>query len=285
MSINKPFNDGHFYSPIVNLDEVKQAAARIWPNQPETLGIDYNDANHIDWLTNEFPKYLPDYDYPLEEPTQGSHYAFYHHNSQFSWLDAKTLFVLLRSLKPRRMIEIGSGFSSLLTADVNRRFLHHQLELTCIEPYPRPFLIEGVPGIRSLLQSKVEEVPLSVFTNLQAGDILFIDSSHVSKTGSDVNYICFDILPRLQAGVVIHIHDIFLPADYPKEWVLGEWRSWNEQYVVRALLMFSTAFEVLFGCHYAVYRHAELVKQALGGELYGGGSLWIKKLGGEAVQG
>jgi len=176
------------------------------------------------------------------------------------------------------MIEVGSGYSSLLTADVNRRFLNNELALTCIEPYPAPFLLEGVPGMSELIESQVQDVPLSTFERLQSGDILFIDSSHVSKTGSDVNTIYFDIIPRLKRGVLIHIHDIFLPADYPKEWVIDEKRCWNEQYLLRALLMFSHAFEVVFGCAYAAYQHADWVKKALGGELYGGGSLWIRKI-------
>ncbi|OQW90754.1 MAG: hypothetical protein BWK79_18900 [Beggiatoa sp. IS2] len=270
-----PFPDGHFYSPIVNIEDIKQAQAKIWPSSPQVLGINFNDASHQHFLTQEFPQYLKDYDYPLEKTADN---RFFHNNPNFSWLDAKTLFVMLRALKPRRLIEIGSGYSSLLTADVNQRFLHRHLEFTCIEPYPADFLVAGVPGIQQLLPNKVEELPFSTFTQLQAGDILFIDSSHVAKTGSDVNTIYFDIIPRLAAGVIIHIHDIFLPTDYPKEWVIDEGRSWNEQYVLRALLMFTNAFEVIFGCHYALLQHADLLKTALNGELYGGGSFWIKKI-------
>ena len=111
--------------------------------------------------------------------------------------------------------------------------------------------------------------------------MLFIDSSHVAKTGSDVNHLCFEVLPRLRAGVRIHFHDIFLPSDYPKPWALDENRSWNEQYVVRALLMHSNAFRVLFGSSYAFAAHAEALREALrerDGACYGGGSLWIEKI-------
>jgi hypothetical protein len=110
--------------------------------------------------------------------------------------------------------------------------------------------------------------------------VLFVDSSHVAKTGSDVNHLCFDVLPRLRKGVRIHFHDVFLPADYPKAWVLEQNRSWNEQYVVRALLMYSTHFRVLFGSSHAYHAHAEALRAALrepGGAYYGGGSLWLEK--------
>jgi len=119
------------------------------------------------------------------------------------------------------------------------------------------------------------------FTSLQAGDILFIDSSHVAKTGSDVNFLYFEVLPRLASGVRIHVHDILLPADYPKDWVLRENRSWNEQYVLRALLMYSTGFRVMFGCNYAFRGFPGLVAAALGdpnGPSFGGGSLWLERL-------
>ena len=108
---------------------------------------------------------------------------------------------------------------------------------------------------------------------LLSKNILFIDSSHVSKTGSDVNHIYFEIIPRLKKGVVVHIHDIFLPSDYPQDWVLNQGRSWNEQYVVRALLMYTRAFEVLFGSAYAVHKYPQLVQRISGGKLEGGGDL------------
>jgi Methyltransferase domain len=274
-NLPKKFPDGHFYSPLVNIDEVKQGENRIWSERPELLGIDFNSASHRFLLSEVFPSYISDYDYPLAAHSEAN---YFNDNSQFSWLDSRTLFVILRHLRPKRMIEIGSGFSSLLTADVNRRFLNSQLEFTCIEPYPRNFLLTGIAGISHLIQSKVQDVPLSSVTNLQSGDILFIDSSHVCKTGSDVNHIYFEILPRLPVGVFIHIHDIFLPYEYPKHWVIDDCRSWNEQYLVRALLMYTQAFEVIFGCNFAFHKYPELVSKVLNGDLYGGGSLWLRKI-------
>jgi hypothetical protein len=179
------------------------------------------------------------------------------------------------------MIEVGSGFSSLLTADVNARFLSGGMHFSCIEPFPREFLKSPIPGLSELIIEKVEDLPFSLFEELNEGDVLFIDSSHVSKTDSDVNYLYFEILPRLKPGVYVHIHDIFLPCEYPQDWAIEANRSWNEQYLLRALLMYSTQFEVVFGCKNAEVKYRPLIAEALGkpvNKVFGGGSFWIKKI-------
>ena len=139
----------------------------------------------------------------------------------------------------------------------------------------------GIEGISRLIEDKVQRVSIEEFASLEAGDFLFIDSSHVAKTGSDVNRIYFEVLPTLAPGVHIHIHDIFLPNEYPQSWVVDENRSWNEQYLVRALLMYTKGFRIEFGCSYAFHAFPELVIKALAhpkGHGYGGGSLWLTKI-------
>lgn len=270
---------GHFYSPIVDPSQLD--SDRLWPSHPEVLGIDFDDLGHERILRDIFPRFMADYDYPehLDETPELT--QFYTQNSQFTWLDARALFVLLREWKPQRFIEVGSGFSTLLAADINHRFLGDSVEITCIEPYPRVFLRQKIPGLTRLIQDKVQNVPLAEFTRLQAGDILFIDSSHVAKTGSDVNFLYFEVLPRLAPGVRIHIHDIFLPHEYQRAWVIDENRSWNEQYLLRALLMYSSGFRTVFGCSYAFTRYPELVIAALAhpqGHGFAGGSFWIERV-------
>ena len=187
---------------------------------------------------------------------------------------------MLNQWKPKRVIEVGSGFSSLLTAHVNHNMLNNSIDFTCIEPYPREFLKKKIPGLNNVIVEKVQNLDKSIFTALEAGDILFIDSSHVAKTGSDVNSLFFEILPILKKGVRIHLHDIFLPFEYDKIWVLEENRSWNEQYLLRALLMYSDTFKVLFGCNYAQYKYPELVSKAMAlkkQQGFGGVSIWIEK--------
>lgn len=275
------FADGHFYSPVVDREDIIKRQETIWKNNPELQGINFDPDQHEIILSQWFPRHLDAYDYPEQLEETPDLNRFFTQNSQFSWLDSRTLFVLLNEWKPKRMIEIGSGFSSLLTADVNTRYLDKSIDFTCIEPYPREFLKKSVLGITSVITERVEKIPLDIFNGLEAGDILFIDSSHVAKTGSDVNYLVFEVLPSLKPGVRIHIHDIFLPREYPKEWVIKENRSWNEQYVIRALLMYSTAFRVLFSCSYAFHHYPELITLALklkNGRSYGGSSLWLERL-------
>jgi len=173
------FPSGHPYFPIINIDDVKKDESRICPDKPHVIGIDFNDLSHEKILTREFPKYISEYDYPSEKRSCERPFDFYNNNPNFSWLDSRTLFVMLRILKSKNMIEIGSGYSSLLTADVNRKFLNNRLNFTCIEPYPEEFLLNPIPGISELIKSKVEHLPLSIFNKLKSGDILFIDSSHV----------------------------------------------------------------------------------------------------------
>lgn len=280
--IRTAYPNGHFYSPVVDTADLLDKQDSLWPDWPPMIrGIDFNDQSQKRVLQKWFPRFMPDYDYPEKLAEGHDQTRFHTQNSQFSWLDARTLFVFLRKVKPRRMIEAGSGFSSLLSADVNHRFLGNRCHFQCIEPYPRDFLLEDVPGLSALIQQKVEDVPLAEFDKLQRGDILFIDSSHVCKTASDVYFLYFEVLPRLKAGVLVHIHDIFLPYEYPREWVMDDNRSWNEQYLLRALLMHSRAFQVLFGCRYAQGKYPELVERALSlpkGLSFGGGSFWIRRL-------
>ena len=271
--------NGHFYSPVV--DPAAVDVTRTWPAGPEIVGVDFDDAGHERILRELFPRHMSAYDYPERRDENAEAIQFFTQNPAFSWLDARTFFVFLREWRPLRLIEVGSGYSTLLAADVNRRFLDGRMEVTCVEPYPLPFLQAGVAGVNRLIENKVQNVPMSEFTALGAGDVLFIDSSHVAKTDSDVNYLYFEVLPRLVPGVRVHIHDIFLPHDYPRDWVLKENRSWNEQYLLRALLMHSNGFRTIFGCSYAFWRFPNLVREALAhpqGHAFAGGSFWIERV-------
>lgn len=272
------FPNGHFYSPVVDPDSIHARKHEVWDGRESVLGIDFDKANHKRILESIFPKWLGDFQYPMEAGDaldSTGRQGFFLGNDQFSNIDARALFVFLREYRPRRVIEVGSGFSSLLMADVKSRFLGPSTTLQCIEPYPRSFLRDPDYGFE-LVESKVEHVPLSFFESLEDGDFLFIDSSHVSKTGSDVNYLMFEVIPRLPAGVLVHVHDIFLPHDYPYEWVVTNNRSWNEQYVLQAYLMFNPKAKIIFGSSYAHHVLPYESVTALGeGVPTFGGSLWF----------
>jgi hypothetical protein len=178
------------------------------------------------------------------------------------------------------MIEVGCGWSSLVSARVNRECLGGAMDFSCIEPYPPDFLSEEVDGITRLIATTVQEVPVERFLELQARDVLFIDTSHAVKTGGDVAYLYHQVIPRLAEGVVIHIHDIFLPWDYPQEWVLVG-RAWNEQYLVQSFLAFNNSFEIVLSVAWMSHFHPEVLASAIPGfpasTPDGGGSFWIRR--------
>ena len=273
------FPIGHFYSPICDPVELREHEAEIWPAAApgEMPGIALNTAAQLRLLDALAP-FVPEISYPYDAP-QGSPPRYFYSNDQYPCLDAEVLFCVLRHLRPKRVVEIGSGFSSLITAEVNRQFMSGAMEFTCIEPYPRQFLIDGVPGVTSLIRKKIQQMEPSFFDRLGPNDILFIDSSHVAKAGSDVNYLMFEVLPRLQPGVLVHIHDIFLPDEYSKRWVIDEGRNWNEQYVVRAFLQYNEAFEVVWASYYMCTRHAPETAAIFPRfpKYGGGGSLWLRR--------
>jgi len=123
---------GHFYSPIVNTRDIEARAETIWPEHPEVLGIDFRPREHQRILTEVFPKFIGDYRYVELESEVTSEHEYYTQNSQFGWLDSRALFVFLRELRPRRVVEVGSGFSSLLTADVNCKWFAGEIDFQCI---------------------------------------------------------------------------------------------------------------------------------------------------------
>ena len=147
-----------------------------------------------------------------------------------------------------------------------------------VEPYPESFLRQGVEGLTSLLVEKVEEVEFSFFDQLEADDILFIDTSHVVRTGGDVNYLFLELLPRLNPGVIVHVHDIFLPLEYPQKWVIQLRRFWTEQYLLQAFLAFNSEFEVLVSSAYLqTYHKADLQRLFPAYAPWQGGSFWMQR--------
>ena len=270
------FPIGHFYSPIADPTLIEARKAEIFRKRDGSVGIDYKVDKQLALLGTLAP-HARLIDYPAEDPGDGL--TYFYNNDQFPVLDAEFLHAALCHFRPAQMIEVGSGFSSLITANVNRRFLNGELRFTCIEPFPRQFLIDGVEGITDLIVSKVEDLDLEFFDRLGDGDILFIDSSHVSKVGSDVNYLFFEIIPRLNPGVIVHVHDIFLPDEYPEAWVLDQNRNWNEQYLLQTFLQFNSDWEVLWASHLMGTRHRDAVTGVFARypRLGGGGSLWMRR--------
>lgn len=262
----------HFYQPIPDARELPES---LWSKRYEMTGVDLDEAGQLRLLREAFPRFHDEYrSFPRERT--GVPHQYYFANGYFVGADATVLHCMVRHFRPRRVIEIGSGFSTMITAAAALR--NGATEVIAIEPHPSDLLRGGFPGLTELVPRKVQDVDPALFATLGEGDILFIDSSHVVKTGSDVSFIYLELLPKLQPGVVVHVHDVFLPAEYPREWVVDKHIFWTEQYLLHAFLAFNSAFRVLFGTAFMAERHPEAMRAAFPEvPWHGGCSFWIQR--------
>jgi predicted O-methyltransferase YrrM len=269
---------GHYYSPVVN-PELAVKHARLDPNLPpaELKGLRY-PAEAMAGFWAEHAKLLEAASFPLQKDDTRRYYT---ENPIYPIGDAAILRAIILKQRPARIIEIGSGMSTACMLDTLEEG-RLQTAITCIEPYPQRLYASLQAGDRerlTVIERPVQEVPVETFAALGAGDILFIDSTHVMKTGSDVNYELFEILPSLNPGVLIHFHDLHYPFEYPKGWVVDKNFSWNEIYAVRAFLMYNDAFEIVFHGSFFARRNRQLVHSTYAPILRNpGGSLWIRKI-------
>ncbi|MDE2516213.1 MAG: class I SAM-dependent methyltransferase [Rhodospirillales bacterium] len=270
------FPPGHFYSPVVDPATLDRAGFQTRLAQDPLAGV----ALDFDAMDRLFARLMRHYD-AIVFPSQADGQTRYHYeNDQFSYGDAIILAAMLREWRPSRYIEVGSGFSSAVVLDTNDA-MGAATACTFIEPYTErleSLLRAADAGRVTVLRARVQDVPLDIFDPLQAGDILFLDTTHIVKTGSDVLHEVFHILPRLASGVIVHFHDVFAGFEYPERWVFEENRSWNEQYLLRAFLMYNSAFEILFANHwYFRKRRAEVAASAPLIARNAGGGLWLRK--------
>jgi len=269
---------GHFGSPIPALHDIRSREGQVFRVPTTIPGVALHEREQLE-LVSRFAELYQDQPFTAE-PTAGNRYYF--ENSLFSYGDALMLHCLLRHFRPRRLVEVGSGFSSAVILDTDDKFLQGSLACTFIDPYPQRLrgLLRGDDSARhSVVVQPIQAVPLETFDDLHSGDVLFIDSSHVSKVGSDVNHLVFEVLPRLEPGVLVHVHDVFFPFEYPRQWIY-QGRAWNENYLIRAFLMFNPAFEIVLFNSYLARFHADEVESSL--PLWAkkpGGSLWLRRVG------
>jgi hypothetical protein len=272
------YKPGHFHSPLLDIQSLGENDSNLpfdgedwWQHidlQPEKQRAYYQD------LLDRFPL-LP---FPAQ---RADGYRYYTDNNWFPLSDAFTLSGIIRREKPRRIIEVGSGFSSAVVLDTLEH-THAAASLTFIEPFPQrlySLLSSNDKSSQKVVVQRIQEVNLSVFDELDSQDVLFIDSSHVAKVGSDVSFIFLRILPRLKPGVIVHFHDIFYPFSYPAGWI-RDGIAWNESLFLRAFLAGNTKFEMMAFNSFAGHRFPELFRERLPAYLDNpGGSIWIRKVG------
>jgi hypothetical protein len=209
---------------------------------------------------------------------------FWIENGMFVGVDAEVLYSVIRHFRPRRIIEIGCGLSTILSSlaiDKNRTDdPSYVCELIGVEPYPNHDVLAKCNNLSRLIDRPVQDVPMSEFLQLGKSDILFIDSSHVSKIGSDVNYNILEVIPRLRPGVLVHLHDIAIPFEYPKRWVKDLRIFWNEQYVFHAFLSFNSDYEIVWAGSWMHWKHPDKLAAAFGSYEPAStlpGSFWIQR--------
>lgn len=269
---------GHYYSCIPDMKEVMARADVLFRRDlKECPGVDLREGEQLK-LLEVMAGYYEEMPFSDQRTADARYFSG---NGFFGVGDAIVLYSLFRHFRPKRVIEIGSGFSSAAMLDTSERFLGGSVHFTFIEPYADRLLELLRPADRetqTIVSCLVQDVPLDVFQALERGDVLFIDSSHVLKIGSDVQHILFNILPTLKPGVLVHFHDIHWPFEYRRETVL-KGKTWNEAYAVRAFLQFNHSFEILYHGPFMAEFHGDLVRAKLPLAARDPGvSLWIRRV-------
>ena len=247
----------HYYEPI---PDFRSITTEQITRRREFPTIDFNWDDQLA-LLNDLAAYRDEL----------SALTFNFNNGYFSGFDAAVYYSLIRHLKPQRIVEIGGGYSTQLASKALAR--NGSGNLICIEPYPER--LNGAGPTVELIQKRVEEIDVDFFSCLAANDILFIDSSHTVKFGSDVCYEFLDILPRLASGVWVHVHDIFFPHDYPAEWLIERRMALNEQYLLEAFLSFNAQFQVTLANYWLSLDHGNETARLWPDK--DASSLWMKR--------
>jgi predicted O-methyltransferase YrrM len=266
----------HYYEPMIN---PAKHLERPLEEDRELASIDLNLAGQL--------RLLDDFHYTEELKSFPLHKeklnAYYYLNDSYGPGDSEYLYQIIRHFQPKKLIEIGSGNSTLMAQNAIRKNQQsnpaYHCKHSCIEPFEQPWLEElGIEVSRE----RVEKIDLSVFKSLEENDILFIDSSHIIRPQGDVLHEYLTILPLLKPGVLIHIHDIFTPKDYPEKWVIENHHFWNEQYLLEAFLSFNGSFEIIGALNYLKHHHFDALAAQCPvlGQFPSSepGAFWMKKL-------
>jgi hypothetical protein len=273
----------HYYYPI---PDTRELGDELWVKHSDMVGVNVNEDSQLKLLELFASELKNEYDCFPQQKTATPH-RYYLYNDAIESVDGEILYCMIRYFKPNRIIEIGSGYSTYLSAEAilknKEENPSYDCKLTAIDPYPNAVIRKGFPGFSELIPRKVQDIPLTDFVQLDRNDILFIDSTHVLQIGSDVRYEYLEILPRLKKGVIVHAHDIFLPAEYPKEWTRKMAWFWNEQYLLQAFLSFNESFEVLWAGSYMHLKYPDKLEKAFrsyrrNGKWLGPGSFWIRRV-------
>ena len=233
----------HYYSEVPDLAALDPG---IWTRRSALAGVDFPPDEGLSFVRDQLAEAIAEFDAPLQATADPGQFHF--RNTFYEGLDAETLYAMVRRFAPRRVVELGSGLSTLVIARARERngaagSAGHDV----YDPFSRPELRDALDAVCRLHPVSATDVPLAEFASLQAGDLLFVDTTHTVKIGSDVNRVVLDVLPVLAPGVIVHVHDIYLPYEYPIHFFTELGFSWAEQYLLQAFLCLNDDFEILFG--------------------------------------
>ena len=272
-----------FHSPVPDIDDLEKR--NVWGLRSDLGGVDLRLNSQLRLLNDLGSNYSDECQWPLSPTSNPS--QFYIQNNLFSYGCAASTHCMIRHCKPETVIEIGSGMSSMVISDalsINHARDRQTSKYIVVDPYPPSFAERRPLKTIDWFETRVELLDSAFFNCLKANDVLFIDSGHCVRIGGDVNYLFLDILPRLKPGVIVHIHDISIPYEYPKVYATSETfrQFWTEQYLLQSFLCFNNAFEVLLAMHYLMKDHGKAFKKAF--PYYNpdihrltSGSFWIRR--------
>jgi predicted O-methyltransferase YrrM len=251
---------GYFYSSVPALSDAL-SATEVAKDIKECPGVALNESAQLELVEN-FSRYHGQLPFSARPDSK---LRYYYDNRFYSYGDGIILYSFLRHYKPRHIIEVGSGFSSALMLDVNDLFLGNSINITLVEPNPgRLFsILKAEDSTKcTIFAQPLQQTDLALFETLAEHDILFIDSSHIVKAGSDLAHILSNVLPSLKPGVIIHFHDIMWPFEYPRLW-FEYGRAFNEAYMLKSFLQYNSNFEIIYFNSYLACYHIETLRQKL----------------------
>jgi len=264
----------HYYYPVPSTAELERN--RPWEEAYPTAGVDLRERFQLR-LLEDFQQYVSEYEPPGggEPPAEG-----FESNG-----DGPVLYAMVREFEPDRVIEVGSGSSTRVVLEASERNAAdsgERTEVVAVEPYPDDDLRRLAARHDNLIlrESRAEDVDVAFYTDLEAGDFLFVDSSHVARAGNDVTHLYLKVLPRLPVGVYVHAHDIRFPAEYPREWLVDDHHFWTEQYLLQSFMSYNDSFEVVWAGNYMSETHGERLEAVLPNYQSGAGwpgSFWIRR--------
>jgi hypothetical protein len=266
----------NFYSQIPTIDEIN-SSFEYAQQDSEIYNKDIFNKKIIKDFIVSLYEYSEEFNPPLENDTTMQDHFFWK-NSLFSYSDAMAYYCIIRKFKPDHILEIGSGYSTLIANQALKK--NGKGRLTLIEPFPKKFLIK-LDCVDKIIEHRIQDIPLEEAVNLvQQSDIWFIDSTHTVKIGSDCLYIYLKIMPQVTKDIIVHSHDIFLPFGMPKNWALEKHIYWTEQYLLYAYILDNPKIEVLYGSAYASQKLPDVIKNLMNGKYPGGGGSMYYRLKG-----